>query len=252
MPLTIKKYSCYCITEQGSVSAWSESPPTKCPNNDTHIIDENSIGILDIMNTQSVYIQGKSYGNNVQGYYMYQGTKINIDVGLQTSQDVVFPINSTIYGLTFVSSEEHRGDFIDVVANPATPCGVLTAIANVGDTVFQVDTNVLNNIKLGFYVTLNTLNHTSDLGIVLNINAIEGTITVSNPCDYTYSPWTSFFELSVYVVKNYGLNEPGIKHKFGYGGEGNFGVPANTVFRMVYYNNSGIAKTLTYSYEYFY
>jgi hypothetical protein len=252
MPLTIKKYSMYCLDEQNTVTVWSENLPTKCPNNDSHLIDENSIGVLDTMNMQSVYIQGKSFGSNVQGFYMYQGTTIHINVGPQTIQDVTFPINSSIYGLTFVSSEEHRGDFIDIIAYPSTPCGVLTAQSNPGDTILQVDANVLNNMKVGFYATLNTSTKTCDLGLVKEINPISGTITVTNPIDTVYPPWISFFELSVYVVKNYSITEPGIKHKLGYGSSGNQIAQSNSIFRMVYYNNNGIAKSLSYAFEYFY
>lgn len=45
------KYDVWCNTESIYVSIWSESPPTVCPNNNTHSIDESKTCIIDTVST---------------------------------------------------------------------------------------------------------------------------------------------------------------------------------------------------------
>lgn len=252
MPYVVKKYSCFCLTEQTYVTTWSETLPTVCPNNKDHLIDENNIAILDTMQTQSVFIQGKAYDTSmVQGMYLYHGNILNVGHDDSTTQDVVFKVPSAVYGLTFVSGETHRGDYIDVIMKPDTACGVLTATVSPGATTLQVDSNVLQSIKVGWYVTLDNGTTQDSLGMVLEVNVIEGTITVDKPVQHTFAPWLTTVKYSVYIVKDYGITEA-MKHTLGYGNDSSLPCPANTIFRMVYHNNSGIAKVLNYSYEYSY
>lgn len=253
MPLTVKKYNCYCLVEEKFVSTWADSVPKVCPNNKDHPIDENNIAILDSMNTQSVFIQGKAYdANKIGGQYFYHGNILNIGVDDITFQDVLFKIPSTIFGLTFMSSEVHRGDFIDITVNPNTLCGTITAPVNPGDTVINMDANVLNNMKLGWYLTLdNGQGTTNDLGMILDINAVEGTVTVDKPAKTNFAPWLTMVQFTIYMVKDFAITEPTL-YSIGYGGQAGVDVPGGTVFRMVYHNNSEIAKVLSYRFEYFY
>lgn len=249
MPLTVKKYNCYCLTEQKYVSVWSDTVPTACPNNNAHMIDENNIAILDSMNTQSVYIQGKAYDQSkIQGMYMFHGNIMNIGVDKTITQDVLFKIPTTVYGLSFMSSEIHRGDYIDIIINPDTQVGVTTAHVSPGDTVLQVDANTLTYLKRGTYLTLDNGTIQNSLGMVLDVNAAEGTVTVDKAATDTFAPWLTAVKMSIYIVKDFGISEP-YRYRVGYGTSAGKDVPENTTFRMVYHNNSGVAKVLNYSYE---
>lgn len=252
MPMVVKKYNCFCLVEQSYVSVWSDSKPTVCPNNKDHPIDETNIAILDTMNTQSVFIQGKAYdAAKVGGQYFYHGNILNVGVDDITSQDVLFKIPSTIFGLTFMSSEVHRGDYLDITVNPNTVCGTITSTVNPGDTVIPVDANVLNNMKLGWYLTLDNGTTQNDLGMILEINAVEGTVTVDKPIQNIFAPWLTMVKFTIYMVKDFAITEPTL-YSIGYGGQAGVDVPGGTTFRMVYHNNSEIAKVLSYRFEYFY
>ena len=249
MPITVKKYNCFCLTEQSYVTVWSDKIPTVCPNNNSHLIDENNIGILDVMNTQSVFIQGKAYDQElIQGMYMYHGNIVNIGTALETIQDVEFKVASSVLGLSFMSSECHRGDYMDIIINPDTTIGVITATVNPGDTEIQVDANVLKYLKIGWYIALDNGTTYDNLGMVININVVEGKVTFNKPCQNTYAPWITPVKINIYIVKDYGITEP-YRYKVGYGSSAGKDVTAGTVFRMVYHNNSGIAKVLNYQYE---
>ena len=43
----VYKYEIYCETEAQNVYTWGEAEPTKCPNNDDHTIDTESISIVE-------------------------------------------------------------------------------------------------------------------------------------------------------------------------------------------------------------
>ena len=244
--MSINKYVMYCVTEQQFVNVWSQTRPTHCPNDITHVIEDSSIGIVETINNQSVYIAGKSTGNT-NGYYIVQGKTTNIDTNSIIYDDTVFKVPSCIFGLIFISTLEQKGDKFDVIINPDTTIGTITQTVNIGDKTIYVSQSVIENIVPGMFVTLNDSTNKNDLGMIISINTEALTITTDLATTNSFES-NSTINRNLYIVKDYPIQDPW-KHDIGYGTFGGKSVPANTIFRLVYYNNNGVAKTFSYAYE---
>ena len=61
---TLYKYQFYCETEETQVSSWAEEAPTTCPNGSGHSIDQDSIEIVDQLNTDALPIKAKNFISN--------------------------------------------------------------------------------------------------------------------------------------------------------------------------------------------
>lgn len=57
---TVNKYRFYCESEAAYKTVWGESPPTKCPDESTHTIDEDSITIVNTVAENDVRVKSKT------------------------------------------------------------------------------------------------------------------------------------------------------------------------------------------------
>lgn len=249
----IKKYRCFCQTENAYSYTWSDSAPTTCPNNNTHTIDPALTTVIDSVSSQNVYITSKAYGDN-QGYYMMEGYRDDIPAGqeLHTS-DVLFPFPVCIFGFNTHTTDLHSGDCIDVIVNPDTVVGVIMAGAAPGQTTFVVSPTVIQYMNVGFNMVLTDGVNRSDCGIVISKDPNTSTITTTKPCNATFLPFQTLVQLNLYVVRNFHFGSPG-KYEIGYGTLSGKPMPANVTWRLVYHNNSpGLpAKEFSFYYEYTY
>ena len=118
------------------------------------------------------------------------------------------------------------------------PIGILTANALAGDTVIQVSSTVLAHIVKGSYMKIRDLTNLDDLGIVINIDTNNLTITYEKPLIHSFSAASPTFVYTracpidqVYVDYNsqyITFGEKGLKPML---------VPANTMVRLLYTNN---------------
>lgn len=247
--MPVNKYVCYCLTEQNFITTWAETAPTVCPNNNNHPIDPNTVGITETMNNQTVYIAGKD-SSKTGGYYLLHGKKTNITTDPITIEDTIFKTPSCIFGLMFTSSLEQKGDTFDIIVNPDTAVGTITQVADIGATTLNVSPTVIQYITPGMYISLYDGINKNDCGIVLSVDPDTSTIIIEIALTNSFAVGSGIL-LNMYVVKNYPIGDPW-KHDIGYGTLGGKPVPANTICRLVYNNNSGIAKTFSYSYEFTY
>lgn len=58
--MSVNKYVLYCVTEQQFVTVWSQNRPTHCPNSIDHIIEENTISIVETVSPTSTNIQNQT------------------------------------------------------------------------------------------------------------------------------------------------------------------------------------------------
>lgn len=244
--MPVNKYVLYCITEQQFVTVWSEKTPISCPNNNNHEISLDSIGITETMNNQTVYIAGKDNGQT-NGFYILQGKNTNINTDSIVYDDTIFKVPSCIFGLMFTSTLDQKGDKFDVIVNPDTTIGMITQVVNTGDKNIHVSQTVIEYLKPGMFATLSDDTNKNDLGMILNVNTETSTITTDLATTNSFEI-NSLINMNLYVVKDYPLEDPW-KHEIGYGAFGGKFVPANTIFRLIYHNNNGVAKTFSYSYE---
>jgi hypothetical protein len=246
--MSINKYVCYCVTEQQFVTTWSPTLPTTCPNNNTHIIDQNSIGVLETITNSKVTISGKDIGST-NGYYLMSGKKIDIGPESITINDTIFDIPTIIYGLKFTSTLEQSGDSISIIVNPYTLIGVITQDIAIGTQILYVSESVINNIIIGMNISVRDSTNTNHLGKVLIIDKNTLMLTVEKQSQNNFNYTETDLLLSLYITKDHYIIGENNKNKIGYGTMAGKFVPAGTNFRLLYKNNSGVAKTFAWSWE---
>jgi len=199
--------------------------------------------------TEKVKIVEEAIGGLTQGHF--QSCTIDLyleDVTGMTYTDLKFPYPVSLFSSEWLVSENMIGDSAEFQIAPDTVCGVLRQAHSSGDTVLYVNDTVFTeaNMSLGFFISING----QDLGRVIAKDTNNLTITVENPLATDLNPMT-YVMFTVKVVPHWRFNAPG----FCSVGESKIGasfIPANTIMRVVYHNNSGIAKWFAISLDYLY
>lgn len=248
----IYNWKLYCETESKNVTTWSVVAPTSCPNNNTHTIDSNSITVIDSRLAHSfVPIENTS---GTQGFFQTRGYLANIAPGPNVTPQLLplfsRPYNVRVFSVTFMPNANNVGDTFSLIGLPGTDVGVLTSPVSSGN-ILNVSPTVLTNMQLGFAVTLNDGVTSQDLGECTNINVTNSTITTENSVANSFNAGTTNVLFSVRRFYNitiastaplvYGLSVAG----------GSF-IPQNTQFQIQYINQTGIAKTLSFSFDIIY
>lgn len=243
---TIYKFQIYCSTEQTWKYVWGTDSdiPVSCPTDTSHSVDTSSITIAQKISENEVIVNQPT-----QGTFMCECVPITIPGGLPgaiTEHDVVFDTKILLWTTDFHANSEHVGDDFDVIVGPNTLIGMVAADASIGDTTIQVTTTVTDNVVSGMYIATPD----TDLGKVVQVNKISGTITLKNPIGSSIVANTGLL-LNVYLGKHicidaidtYTFGEKGFQGKI---------VPAGTTFRMVYTNSTGLPKKVNWRMGYYY
>lgn len=241
----VNKYRLYCDTE-GYVYTWDTVEPTVCPNDSGHSIS----GPITIVETISV--NKFTAVENSDGYFETSHVKMDIPSNLPetvTEHDVSWPMDILLWKTILTPTSDMIGDEINVVASPETTVGVVGAPVGIGDTVITVNSTVLENTMRGFLITLDDTVNKDVLGRCTNIDLNNSTITVETPTSYAYSPGTPV-KISVYIIKDLYISDT---NNVDIGAKGFQGksLPAGTILRVYYTNNSGTSKVFRWRPEYY-
>lgn len=242
--MTIYLYRIYCQTENVYVNKWSETLPTTCPNNNTHTISQNTIAIVDKISPNSISIKQESVPTG--GNFKIKGFVYSCPANQTTTFNVSWPINITVSTVRIYSIASQIGDVLNASVNPETVVGILTAECSIGQTIASVNSTVISNSKIGYICYINS----EKLGMITNVDPVNNTITFENATTATHAAG-SFFKIEVLMIENYPLGMEGESCL----GESNIGgthLPANSVTRIEYTNNSDTTKIHKFSVEYLY
>lgn len=250
MPRTLHKYRVCCATENTYAYVWDDHVPTVCPNNAEHTIVPELTTITDTLSESAMYITAKSFEGS-KGFYMMEGRRFNVleNESIKTD-DYEFTMPVVIYGLTLQARLEHVGDEFDIILSPDTPIGGVTMPANIGDTIIHVSPTVTQYAQVGFHLSLTDGVQYQNLGVVIAIDANAGTVTMKDPCIMNFAPG-SYVLLNIYMTKSLQILSID-RYSIGYGTMGGKALPAGTKIRMVYKNNGGNFKMISYHFEYTY
>lgn len=235
-----------CVEEDALVYMWSKDAPTTCPNNNTHTIDSNTpVTIIDTITTNKVQVEEDSHGYFETTHLLFDiptGTPGNV-----TEHDVSWPMNILLWKTYLTPSSDMIGDTISVLASPETTVGVLTAPANIGDTILNVNSTVLENMYRGFLVTIDDGINKDVLGRCTNIDITNSQISVQTPLSYAFAAMVPV-KISVYIIKDIHI---GSAEKISIAAKGFKGknIPAGMIVRVYYTNNSGTVKTFRFRTE---
>lgn len=241
-----KLYKLFCNDESSVVTLFADTPPTVCPNNSVHNIDQESV-ILSDDYYGKIISQEMSTGD-------FETTHITMNIvsgvpGAVTTYDVSWPMDILLWKTEMTSNAAMVGDIITVMAAPETTVGVLTAAVSIGTTVLPVNPEIFNYLLRGYTVTLNDGTHKNFLGRCIMGDPVNNTITVETALANSFAAGVPV-QMSIYVLKDIYMGDTSTITIGGKGMRGKL-LPAGTILRVYYTNNSGTAKTFRWRPEYY-
>jgi hypothetical protein len=246
---SIHKWSIYCQTEGKIVDGFSYDPIVVCPNNNTHTVN---LPASDMGPEGSTVVKIKEEEVATGGHWQVKMLALeNIPPGVNVF-DYTWPYGISPLEINFQVSEDLLGDTLQVQMLPNTTVGNLTSDSFVGDTVLHVSPTVITNMKIGFEVTVTDGKTSDECGRCINVNAVDGTITVETALTHDYlaaSP--TYIKLTVVPVKYIKF---GVVTRYDLGSSkiGASYLPANKIVRIIYTNNSGVNHNFYPCVEYLY
>ena len=255
----IIKWKIYCDTEQQYTYGYLDylTPPTKCFHNDEHIISTHPI-LVERISNNNVKIQEEfvKTGGNIQL------DSHTFDIPAGTTGDITYfeeryphPIN--MISLTIYPRDENVGDSLAADVGHHTTIGFLTEnIAQGitgGVTGFGVSQTVIDNINIGYHVTLTTGVTSCELGRCVMKNKQTNTISTEFATNTDYFAHTpTYVQQTVEMIRNFDFAGNTAPVHIGADKIGSSYVPTNVCGRIRYTNNDGQAKKCTFMMEYLY
>ncbi len=233
----------YCDTEGQYVYGWKSCQNVyngQCFNNNTHQTSGNPEEIKRIINTRPK-IQEESISTG--SHYQAISYKIECEPG-ESVHDYSYPYGISVFIIKFVTTNDHLEDIMNLEVGPNTIIGIITNSITSPTNVVSVSSTVMDNIELGFYVSIGDGVNTDNLGRVIGINLENNTITTENMTSSVflfYSPTYVF--MTVKVIDNFIFGYP---KEYTFGGHiiGGSYVPPNTLIRVRYINNGSVNKII--------
>lgn len=245
----IHKWAIYCETEGKLVNGYAYETITVCPNNNTHTV---TLPAADMGPEGSTVVKIKEEDVETGGHWQVKMLLLeNIPPGVNVF-DYTWPYGISPLEINFQVSEDILGDTLQVQMAPHTTIGNITANLVAGNTVFSVSPTVITNMKLGFEVTVTDGKTLDECGRCINVNTVDGTITVETALTHDYlavSP--TYVQMTVTPVKYMKFGVVG-KYDLGSSKIGASYLPANKIVRVIYTNNSGVNHNFYPCVEYLY
>jgi len=240
-------YQIYCKSEKKIIKEWSLTPLTKCPNSINHEVDLDSSKIDEGYNNTIIAQEASD------GYF--ETTHVNMSIpdgtpGTVTEHDVSWPMDILMWRTLLTPLSDMIGDQLSVLAGPETTVGIVTSLVNIGDTVINVNSTVIANTIRGFLITLNDGVNKDVLGRCTAVDTGASTITVTTPTTHSFAAMTTPVKISIYLLKDIDITDTKVIDIGSKGFKGK-NLPAGTILRVYYTNNSGTAKTFKWRPEYY-
>lgn len=175
----IHKYRIFCQTEEKFVYKWDDKIPNVCPNNDSHMINDNIV-IVDTLRSNSVEIieEKDNSGDKTMGRFRSNGIYFDIN----NDEEVicfswVYPIAALNIKISPVL--ENIGDNIECKIFPASFLCYCEESKLSGTDNIRVDSVNLENVLIGKYVNI-FLDDNKIYFLGKIINKIDDTIYFDN------------------------------------------------------------------------
>jgi hypothetical protein len=203
---------------------------------DNHIYEEA---------TQKIGLQLTDVG----GFTQFQSFEIDVLAAMGTySTTITFPFNINIKRAHWFNRSSFDTDSIDGTIAKNTVVGIITQNVAINDTVINVSDTVLDNVYLGFLITIEG----QDMGRVIDCDQMAKTITVENAATAAITATGSEYVLMTIELVPHIYLEGTETQMTLEGGVGAMKLAANTPVEINYHNNSGTAKKYSVILEYFY
>jgi hypothetical protein len=185
----------------------------------------------------------------LQGETQFQSFEVIVPIGVGVyNKDVSFPFDVNLIRGRWFNKQIFAGDSLEMVVAEDTIIGAITSNVAIDDTVINVSQTVVDNTKKGYYIKCVG----QDWGRVVNIDNDALTITIESAATAAITATGSEYILqSVKYVPHLYLEGSDTMMVLE-GGVGSSFLPANTVVKIKYHNDTGTAKTYSAIFEYFY
>lgn len=249
---TVNLYSVFTTNDNKFKTIWNTTEPIVGPNGEP--IDPQKTSILDSVSKDNVMVHEPTVGH-------FQCISIEMDIpagepGSKTYIDLddEWPMDVVIWKTELVVKQSMVGDELCVINDPDKSIGFITDDVLIDDKVIKVSDTVLEYANVGFDVTLDDRVHKIDLGRIIDINKNEKTITVEKPVTTNFYHLGSgtLVLLNLCMIRNYILDNPGVKIQFGEKGFRGSALSKDTRMRAIYTNNNGQAKKWYWRVEYYF
>jgi len=247
----LARFGIYCVTEGVVVETDFrdiDSPPTVCPNNNTHTVDTNRVNVIETFKTESIFLNQGAEGT--QGIYTTNGTILNIPIGGGAyTHDVSMPYRVSPRVLHVYPNADNIGDTVTFVVAPNTKMSELSANEIIGATTLHVDPGTASTFLLGMEIHVDDGVNDQNLGKCIDKDIVNDTITVENALTNNYNIGTdvqqSYIRIEDIPIAN--------TNNFTIGGSKFYSdsVAPNTTIRLIYNNNGISAKKFHYCIEMF-
>ena len=242
----LKKYLVPCVTENVNiVTDFRSTLPTTCPNNNTHVINENGIyAITSISENKVVIDEGIDVPSG--GYFRVDNHEMDIvgGTGTVTNKIISYPYNVGCYSLTITPRNENINDVINMNFIPGMIGGFLSVNSGIGNKTFAIINRTIP-LNPGFKISMTDDMITNDLGEIIIVDAMNITTSKETTNDFGIG---SKILITIPRVQNMRIvNDQNIN--IGMSKIGCSGLPANTPAQILYTNMSGENKKFNFFVE---
>jgi hypothetical protein len=237
---TVQKYKIYCATEAKYVEGWGSTEPTTCYNNTTHTVNLSSVQTLETVNNSQVKVieDGAAIARNVK---IVSINFENVAAGETQTKTYTFRIVTSMYSYKFATDDTNKGDEITIAIKPNTVLGLITANITAGNTVIYAPAAIFLYGWPGFNVYASDGTNLDDLGEIISLDSVAGTMTVQTAAVHNFSSTNTVIMMTYFNMKSMKIGPPQM-YAFGEDVIGGAAVPVGTVVHFSYKNNQAISE----------
>ena len=237
---TISKYRCFCTDENKLVYQWSQTTPTKCPNNASHTIDSDSITIIDSVSTNTVVITDSEHGKT-QENFMLEGFNKTAPANTLSKYELTYQYPIAVYNVDLKPSSDNLGDVVEsyIVAYGATATSY-----NDNYIVFS-DVTIMTQFPLGIFLFIDD----EIVGRMISVDKTTNRLYIDRVIN-TVLPSLNV-EFRMYLVCNVTFSNTN-NILVGGGKVGGKVVGANTPIVVTYNNKANTEKNFIFDVQYLY
>ena len=184
--------------------------------------------------------------------------------GAVTSENFSWPHPVSLLDARVIIDAGHAGDTVDFCVAPDTIIGIIVADVAAGDKNFRVSQTVLDNTFIGAELKLLDGTNTNSVGRVLEFGYNDGygdpyggddldRLRVETGTINSFTAATpTYVQQTVMMIREFMFPDHGGVIEIGASKIGASYLPADTIIRIDYANNDGVAKKLNVICEYLY
>ena len=213
------------------------------------------VPVTVVETTKIVQIEEESVATG--GHFSTETVAFDATASTTTTHNHSWPMKVSVMSVSInpvisdTAADSQEGDTFEISIAPDTTVGSLTVDAESGATVLDVQQSVVDNIKVGYWVTVTDGTNTDDCGRVLAVDTSAKTITVETATTVAFAAATpTYIKQTVKMVPSFEIGTGRIT--MGDDKIGCSSIPANTTARIKYTNNTANQKRARFNVEYLY